>query len=112
MVLLHGVMEKVDERFSEFEKMRGGQLYHFDDAEVLASVTRANELCARLSQLTLSSPEYRSIIETLIPDIPVSSAVNPPFHCDHGSGIHIGPNTFINYDCIMLDAATITIGAN
>lgn len=97
---------------TNFEKMRSGQLYNFNDAEVLASVHRANELCLRLSSTTLSSPEYRQIVEELIPELPPSSAINPPFHCDHGTGIKIGENTFVNYDSIMLDGGTITIGAN
>ena len=92
--------------------MRNRQLYCFEDEAVLASVKRANELCAKLSLMTLSSPDYRKTIEALIPGIPQSSAVNPPFRCDHGHGISIGEHTFVNYDCIMLDGATISIGAN
>ena len=97
---------------TEFEKMRSQQAYCFDDEEVLASVRRANDLCASLSQMTLSSADYRSTIEALVPGMPKSSAINPPFHCDHGSGVKIGENTFINDDCIMLDAGYITIGSN
>ena len=92
--------------------MRSQQMYCFDDEEVLASVRRANELCARLSRMTLSSPDYRPTVEALVPGLPKSSAINPPFHCDHGNGVKIGENTFINYDCIMLDAGQITIGSN
>ena len=97
---------------SEFEKMRSSELYSFDDEQVKESAQRANALCARLSAMTLSSPGYRSVIEQLIPGLPSTSVVNPPFHCDHGSGIVIGHDTFINYDCIMLDGARITIGAH
>ena len=95
---------------SEFEKMRSSELYTFDDEQVKESAQRANALCARLSAMTLASPGYRSVIEQLIPGLPSTSAVNPPFHCDHGSGIVIGHDTFINYDCIMLDGAAIRIG--
>ena len=97
---------------TEFEKMRSAELYSFADEKVQASARRAGELCARLSSMTLSSPGYRSVIEQLIPGLPPTSSVNPPFHCDHGSGIVIGHDTFINYDCIMLDGNTITIGAH
>lgn len=82
--------------------MRSQQLYCFEDPELLASITRSNELCAKLSTMTLSSADYRPTIEALIPGFPKSSAINPPFHCDHGHGITIGEHTFINYDCIML----------
>lgn len=95
---------------TEKEKMRNQHLYNFEDDEILQSTSRANNICARLSTMTISSPEYRSTIESLIPGIPKSSAINPPFHCDHGHGISIGENTFINYDCIMLDGGEIRIG--
>lgn len=90
--------------------MRNQRLYNFEDEEILQSTRRANDICAKLSAMTISSPEYRPTIESLIPDIPASSVINPPFHCDHGHGISVGENTFINYDCIMLDGGEIRIG--
>lgn len=95
---------------SEYQKMRGERQYRFDDPVLVQSATRANALCSKLSTLTLASPDYRSTLEQLIPGIPPSSAVNPPFRCDHGHGITIGHDTFVNYDCIMLDGGRITIG--
>jgi len=35
--------------------------------------------------------------------------VAPPFHCDHGHGIKLGENVFINYNGTMLDGGIITI---
>lgn len=95
---------------TEYEKMRSEELYSFDDEQTTASCRRANELCQRLSQMTMASPEYRTTLEALIPGIPASSAVNPPFHCDHGHGITIGEHTFINYDAVILDAGHVRIG--
>ena len=92
---------------TEFEKMRSSELYCFEDSQVWESIKRANTLCARFSALTLSSPDYREVVEQLIPGLPKSSMVTPPFRCDHGSGIVIGHDTFINYDCIMLDGGYI-----
>lgn len=94
---------------TEYEKMRSQQLYCFDDAEVMASIVRANELCTKLSIMTLASPEYRQTVEALIPGIPQSSVIIPPFHCDHGHGITVGEHTFINCDCIMLDGGEIKL---
>ena len=34
----------------------------------------------------------------------------PPSSCDYGSNISLGRNVFINYHCIFLDCAPITIG--
>lgn len=97
---------------TEFEKMRSGELYSFEAPDIMDSVRRANDICARLSGLTLTSPEYRELIERLVPGIPPTSVINPPFHCDHGTGVILGEHTFINYDCIMLDGAYVRIGAH
>ena len=96
---------------TEFEKMRSQCLYRFDDEAVLKSVRHANELCAKLQNMTLDSREYRNVVEELIPNIPASSVVNPPFHCDHGHGIRMGENVFVNYNATFLDGGMITIGS-
>lgn len=96
---------------TEFEKMRNGLFYRFDDEEVLNSVRRANQLCAKLQTLTLMDEACRVVEEELIPNLPKSSCVNPPFHCDHGHGIVMGENVFVNYNATMLDGGLITIGS-
>ncbi len=97
---------------SEFEKMRNKEMYSFADKEISASIFRAQMICARLRMLSIQSNDYRSLIEELIPNIPKSSTICPPFHCDHGTGIIIGENVFINYNAVMLDGGYIRIGNN
>lgn len=36
----------------------------------------------------------------------------PPFRCDYGKHIEIGDNVFINYNCVILDVARVTVGDN
>lgn len=91
-------------------KMRRGELYDFTDPDVDDSITRARRLCARLNTLQMTDPDYRPTLEALIPGIPPSSAIAPPLICDHGHGIHIGHDTFINYGATFLDGATVNIG--
>lgn len=38
--------------------------------------------------------------------------INPPFYCDYGSHIQVGKNFFANYNCTIIDVATVTIGDN
>src|SRR5262249_16391729 len=38
--------------------------------------------------------------------------VEPPFHCDYGSNIRAGSRLFLNFGCVFLDCAPITIGDN
>ena len=97
---------------TEFEKMRSRELYCFADKEVDASAVHAKKLCAKLATMTLYDDNYREVMEDLIPGFPKSANLCPPFVCDHGSGIIIGENVFINHNCVMLDSAYIRIGKN
>ena len=95
---------------SEYEKMRSQELYYFSDPEIHASLVHAKKVCARLRSMTIYDEDYRQVIEELIPSIPQSTTICPPFHCDHGTGIILGENVFMNYDCIMLDGGYIRMG--
>lgn len=95
---------------TEYEKMRSQELYYFSDPEIHASLVHAKKVCARLRSMTIYDEDYRQVIEELIPGIPQSTTICPPFHCDHGTGIILGENVFMNYDCIMLDGVYIRIG--
>lgn len=97
---------------TEFEKMRSQQMYDFSDPEINASLEHAKKVCAKLMTMTITDGNYREVIEDLVPGIPADSTICPPFHCDHGNGITIGRNVFVNYNCTMLDGGRITIGDN
>lgn len=97
---------------TEFQKMRSQELYNFSDYEISQSLDHAKQVCTRLQTLTITSPEYREMIEDLIPGIPKNTIICPPFHCDHGNGIKIGENSFLNYNCVILDGGYVTIGSN
>ena len=90
--------------------MRNGELYNFSNEEGMKSIEHANRLCTRLQTMTLFDEDYRLVMEELIPGFPASSTICPPFHCDHGHGIKVGENVFINYGATMLDEGWITIG--
>ena len=95
---------------TEFEKMRNGELAYFSDKETQESVKRSNRLCAILQTMTAYDDDYREVIEELIPNIPKTSTVCPPIHCDHGSGLILGENVFINYNAVWLGGGYVRIG--
>lgn len=96
----------------EIDKMRNRETYYFSDPEITANILRSQRLCARLQTMTIADNDYRAVIEELIPGIPNSTLVCPPFHCDHGTEIHLGEHVFINYNCTMLDSGGIHIGSH
>jgi maltose O-acetyltransferase len=87
-------------------------LTHFNPGEPQhrAARKRAKKLCMQLNtfsvdQLKARQPLYRELFGS------VSSAfIEPDFFCDYGYNIFLGDNFFANHHCVMLDAATITIG--
>lgn len=97
---------------TEIEKMRSGEMYSFADAAVNESIVHAQKLCGQLRQMTIHDDGYRQLMEELIPGFPKTALICPPFHCDHGTGIILGENVFINYNAVMLDSAYIRIGRN
>lgn len=96
---------------TEFEKMLSQQLYDFSDAEIGRSLAHARTLCTRLQTVEPRSKACRALLEELIPSLPDTAVINPPFHCDHGSNIHLGDHVFFNTDCTVLDSASVTIGS-
>jgi maltose O-acetyltransferase len=97
---------------NELEKMRNGLLADFTAPDIQESFRHCKTLLAKFRMLSMYDDEYRTILEELIPGIPKSAVIMPPFHCDHGNGIRLGEHVFINANCTFLDGAFITIGAH
>jgi maltose O-acetyltransferase len=93
-------------------RMLAGELYLADDPVIAAEQARAQDLQERYNATRHDERERRdSLLRELLGDVGVGVVVRPPFFCDYGSHISIGARTFANYDCVMLDVATIRIGA-
>lgn len=97
---------------NELEKMRNGMLSDFTAPEIQESFRHCKMLLAKFRTMSTYDTDYRTILEDLIPGIPKTSVIMPPFHCDHGNGIRLGEHVFVNANCTFLDGAFITIGAH
>ncbi len=88
-----------------------GDLYIADDPEIEADYARAWELLDRYNATRQPEHDVRDgLLRELLGAVGEGVVVLPPFRCEHGGQISIGARTFVNYDCIMLDVATITVG--
>lgn len=90
---------------TEKQKMMTGQLYKDSDPELVAERRRAQQLVDEFN-----ATRSDVVIKELFGSIGDGSWVMPRFQCDYGYQIHMGANSFLNYDAILMDCATITIG--
>lgn len=88
---------------NEIEKMRSGLLADFSAPEVQDSFRHCKKLLAKFRTMSTYDDDYRTVLEDLIPGIPETSVIMPPFHCDHGHGIRLGEHVFVNAGCTFLD---------
>jgi len=92
--------------------MLRGELYIADDADLEADFGRAQELLARYNDTPHGAQDERDgLLRALFGHVGDRVVVRPPFRCEFGTPISVGTGTFLNFDCIMLDVAPITIGA-
>jgi maltose O-acetyltransferase len=94
------------------ERMLRGELYRFDDPEIQAAHARGQAILERYNATGHDEAGERSrLLSELLGRAGAGVVIQPPFRCDYGAHITIEAGTFVNYDCVMLDAAPIAIGA-
>lgn len=88
--------------------MRAGLPYRADDPQLRADYTAAQNL---LGEFNTAEPAVRGhILRRMLGSCGEHVTVTPPLRLDYGRYIHIGDNTYLNYDCVLLDVCEITIG--
>lgn len=98
---------------SERDRMLRGDAYNPRDPELLVLAHRARALLARFAATeSTDSVARRQILTDLLGGVGDGVWIEPPFFCDYGAHIHLGPDTFVNVNCVFLDAAEIRVGTN
>jgi maltose O-acetyltransferase len=93
-------------------RMLRGELYIGGDDDTAADYVRAQEILERYNGSRFDEQELRDrLLQELLGGCGEGVHVRPPFRLEYGYGVSIGAGTFLNYDCLMLDVMSITIGA-
>lgn len=93
------------------EGMLSGALYKADDDDLVASRRACQRLLDVFNATRADDDEARQeLLQKLLGSFGRNSVILPRFQCDYGTNITVGANTFVNFDAIMLDCATITVG--
>lgn len=91
--------------------MRAGELYRGDDPELNRELDQRQAKLAALNAIPHERAEERAAaFEDLLAAVGEGTFIRTPFYCDYGDGISIGARCFVNFNCTMLDGATISIG--
>jgi maltose O-acetyltransferase len=94
------------------DRMLRGELYLAGDPGLAADSARAQELLDRYNATRHAEHAERDrLLRELLGSVGDGVVIKPTFRCDYGTPISIGADTFVNYDCVMLDVAPIRIGS-
>ncbi|MGV3507854.1 MAG: sugar O-acetyltransferase [Sphingobacteriaceae bacterium] len=97
---------------TEKQKMLDGELYEAWDEELTSMRVIARQLLNQYNQLiAASSEEKHSTLKQLLGKCSTID-IQPPFYCDYGKHIIADENLFMNFNCVILDCALVTIGNN
>jgi maltose O-acetyltransferase len=96
---------------SEKDKMLAGELYHPADPELQAASAATLAWLATYNASLGTSPDARHrLLAQWLGTVGEGVVVRPPFFCDYGFNIRIGKDSFVNFNCIILDICEVTIG--
>ncbi|WP_258910803.1 sugar O-acetyltransferase [Pseudomonas putida] len=96
---------------SEKQKMLAGQLYHAGCPELQAEQI-ANKLWMHRynSSVELLNDARHGLLAEHFNEVGAGAVIRPPFYCDYGYNISVGRNTFMNFNCVILDVVQVRIG--
>jgi maltose O-acetyltransferase len=91
--------------------MLAGEMYDALDPELVRARERARDLCWDLNATRdAQAEERRAILKELFAAGGDSVWMQPPFFCDYGANITLGRKCFFNFNCVILDVCSVTIG--
>ncbi|AMR30615.1 maltose acetyltransferase [Mucilaginibacter sp. PAMC 26640] len=97
---------------TELQKMLDGELYIANDQQLSNMRANARTLMAQYNQMIAEPLEPRvAVLQQLLGKCSTLD-IQPPFYCDYGAHIRVGENFFMNFNCVILDCAMVTIGDN
>ena len=96
---------------TEKEKMLSGEYYNALYPELSKERLEARLLFQRINATPEDKKDERDkLFYELFGKAGKGLWIEPPFYCDYGKNIFLGERVFMNYNCIILDVNTVTMG--
>ncbi len=97
---------------TEKAKMLAGEPYRPGDPELQADMAAAKRWMAQYNAaMAASVAERHALLRQRLGHVGDGVVIRPPFFCDYGSNITLGDGVFLNFNCVILDVAAVSIGA-
>lgn len=97
---------------TEKQKMLAGEHYLATDPELVAERERASVWMDRYNaRIAGADADKLASLRELLAEVGDGSFIRPPFYCDYGGNIRLGDRVYVNFNCVFLDVAQITIGS-
>ncbi len=98
---------------TEWERIESGLVYNDFDADLFDRRVRAKKLFRAYNKTEDAETELRQqLLQQLFKKIGRNVWIEPDFRCEFGTNITIDDDVYINFGCVILDCAEVTIGSH
>lgn len=98
---------------TEWDKLQAGQIYNDFDEDLFQRRITAKKLFRAYNKTEDEETELRNqIMKQLFKSVGKNVWIEPDFKCEFGKNIVIEDDVYINFGCVILDCAEVTIGAH
>lgn len=98
---------------TEWERLREGLLYNVFDEELFQRRITAKKLFRAYNKTEDEDVEQRKeIMRQLFQKVGKRVWIEPDFKCEFGKNITVEDDVYINFGCVILDCAEVTIGSH
>ena len=102
-----------DETKDSKYKQENGYVYSAKDEAIFNIVKDTVHYVEILNKLSNSEIQRRrDFLRTFVAKLDEGAIINSPFYMEFANHLEMGVNSFINYDCIMLNNAMVKLGDN
>ncbi len=95
----------------EYYKMLRGEVYDATDAYLIGKLNLCKDKCQEYNAIKPTMLKERNeMLRKILGKCDEDTFINQPFLCDYGEHISVGRRFFANFNLVVLDEATVTIG--
>ncbi len=92
--------------------MLAGERYRGDCPELVADQLRIAAWMERYNRAAAASAaEQQAMLREAFGEVGEGVKVRQPFYCDFGYNIRLADRVYFNFNCVILDVASVTVGS-